>query len=250
MAAGSKEYETTPLGGAQFLTTRWSVVLAAGHQSLPEADEAMATLCQTYWYPLYAYVRRQGHSPHDAQDLTQEFFARFLEKGFIDEVRRERGRFRSFLLAALKHFLANEWDRARALKRGGGRELISLDEQEAECRYALEPKDELSPDRIYERRWAMLLLERVLDRLKRESGEAGKARQFDLLKESLSGGKESLPYADIARQLKTTEDAVKVAVHRLRRRYRELLRAEIAETVATADEVEDEVRYLFSVLSG
>jgi RNA polymerase sigma factor (sigma-70 family) len=242
--------EPTPPTAAQFLTTRWSVVLTAGHKSSPQAQEALGTLCQTYWYPLYAYIRRQGHSPYDAQDLTQEFFARFLEKDFLSDVHRERGRFRSFLLAALKHFLANEWDRARAQKRGGGRRFISLDEHDAESRYALEPRDELSADSLYERRWAMMLLERVLGQLREEFVTAGKIAQFDLLKGVLSAGRGAVPYAEVAARLKTTEAAVKVSVHRLRKRYRELLGAEIAQTVAGPDEVEDEVRYLFAILSG
>ena len=239
----------TPAGAGQFATTHWSVVLAAGHKSSPDAQAALSTLCQTYWYPLYAFVRRQGCSPHDAQDLTQEFFARFLEKNYLGDVHRERGRFRSFLLAALKHFLANEWDRARALKRGGGREFVSLDEHAAESRYALEPRDELSADKIYERRWALMVLERVLGRLKQEFADAGKAAQFQLLKNALPGGQGSVPYAEVAARLNTTEEAVKVAVHRLRKRYREMLRAEIAQTVAGPGEIEDEIRHLFSALS-
>jgi RNA polymerase sigma factor (sigma-70 family) len=250
MATSQDESKTLPQAAGQFATTHWSVVLAAGHKSSPRAQEALATLCQTYWYPLYAFVRRQGCNPHDAQDLTQEFFARFIEKNFLDDVHRDRGRFRSFLLAALKHFLANEWDRAQAAKRGGGRACISLDDHDAERRYALEPKDEMSADRIYERRWAMTLLECVLAGLKQEFSDAGKAAQFELLKGTLSSGRGAVTYAEIAARLKSSEEAVKVAVHRLRKRYRELLRAEIAQTVASPEEVEDEIRHLFAVLAG
>lgn len=250
MAASQDQSGTAAPRAGQFLTTHWSVVLAAADTSSPQAPQALATLCQAYWYPLYAFVRRQGHSPHDAQDLTQAFFARLLEKGYLKDVDRQRGRFRSFLLASLKHFLANQWDRARALKRGGGQQVISLDERDAESRYALEPKDEQSADRLYERRWALLLLERVLGRLKQEFVSAGKAGLFEALKGVLSAGSGALPYAEVAARLGTSEAAVKVAVHRLRRRYRELLRAEIAQTVASPAEVEDEIRYLFAVLSG
>jgi len=250
MAAAPHEPETPAPGARQFLTTHWSVVVAAAQRSSPAAQEALTTLCRAYWYPLYAFVRRQGHGPHDAQDLTQAFFARFLEKDCIADADRHRGRFRSFLLASMKHFLANEWDRATALKRGGGQEPVSLDEPDAESRYALEPQDGMSADRVYERRWAMLLLERVLERLKREFVAGGKAAQFEALKEALPAGRGGRSYAEVAASLGSSEAAVKVAVHRLRRRYRDLLREEIAQTVAAPAEVEDEVRYLFAVLAG
>lgn len=240
----------TPEGAGRFATTHWSVVLAAGRKSSPQAQEALGRLCQTYWYPLYAYLRREGCSPHDAQDLTQEFFARFIAKDYLADVHRERGRFRSFLLAALRHFLANERDRVRARKRGGGCQVVSLDAEEAEARFALEPADEASPDRLYERRWALTVLEGVLARLKQEYAQAGKADLFERLKGALAAGRGGVPYAEVARQLRMTEEAVKVAVHRLRKRYRELLRAEIAHTVASPEEIEDEIRHLFAVLSG
>lgn len=240
----------TALGAArEFATTRWSVVMAAGAPASPRSADALAQLCQAYWYPLYAYVRRQGHSAHDAQDLTQEFFTRLLEKNYLAAVSREKGRFRSFLLAALKHFLANEWDKARALKRGGGQEIIHLDAHDAETRYSLEPKEVLSADKIYERRWAMLLLDRVVNRLREEQVEAGKGDQFDLLKTCLLGERSSVPYLELAGQLRMTEGNVKVTVHRLRQRYRELLRAEIAETVASPADVDEELRQLFAALS-
>ncbi|HEY1174084.1 MAG TPA: sigma-70 family RNA polymerase sigma factor [Verrucomicrobiae bacterium] len=239
----------TVLGAArEFATTRWSVVMAAGSAS-PRSGEALAQLCQAYWYPLYAYVRRQGHNAHDAQDLTQEFFARLLEKNYLSAVNRDKGRFRSFLLASLKHFLANEWDKARAQKRGGGKEIIHLDAHDAETRYSLEPRDVISADKIYERRWAMLLLDRVLLRLQEEQIAAGKGKQFESLKVCLLGDRASVPYTELATQMGMTESNVKVTVHRLRQRYRELLRAEIAETVDSPAEVEEELRHLFTALS-
>ena len=223
--------------------------MTAGGTDSPRAYAALETLCTNYWYPLYAYVRRQGHGQHDAQDLTQAFFARLLEKNYLADVQREKGRFRSFLLASLKHFLANEWDRERALKRGGGRKLIALDDDSAESRYRLEPKDDLSADKIYERRWALTLLDKVLNTLRAEYEQGGKAEAFEILKPYLSAGRTSVSYAHAAEKLGMNEGAVKVAVHRLRKRYRELLRAEIAQTVSTASEIEAEIRYLFAALS-
>ena len=222
------------------------IVSARGDSS--GARESLAKLCETYWYPLYAFVRRQGMGEHDAQDLTQEFFARLLEKDWLDAVERERGRFRSWLLASMKHFLANEWDRANRLKRGGGQPALSLDAQTAEARYTLEPADPVTADRIFERRWALTLLEQVLERLRREFDTAGKGTLFDELKAALSGGK--VDYSGIAHRLNLNEGAVRVAVHRLRLRYRDLLRAEIAETVATEEEVDGEVQHLFAALAG
>ena len=222
--------------------------MQAGTDS-PQSHQALETLCANYWYPLYVYVRRQGHNPHDAQDLTQAFFARLLEKNYLAGVQREKGRFRSFLLASLKHFLANEWDRQQALKRGGGKRLIALDEDSAESRYKLEPKDDLSADKIYERRWALTLLDQVLAKLRGEFEKDGKREQFETLKQYLSAGRTSVSYAQAADKLGMNEGAIKVAVHRLRKRYRELLRAEISQTVATASEIEAEIRYLFAALS-
>ncbi len=234
-------------GTRGFVTTRWSVVLSARGDTTG-APLALARLCTTYWYPLYAFVRRQGHGPHDAQDLTQEFFARLLEKGWLDGVDRERGRFRSFLLASMKHFLANEWDRAHALKRGGGTTLLRLDDETAEARYRKEPADHTTAEQLFDRRWALTILEQVLARLRSEMEASGKLPQFEALKFSLMG--EKTAYAEVARQLRMREGAVKVAVHRLRERYRALIRAEIAETVASTTEVEDELRHLFAALSG
>jgi RNA polymerase sigma-70 factor (ECF subfamily) len=223
-------------------------VLRARGGGSTSARAALATLCQTYWYPLYAFVRRQGHPPHDAQDLTQEFFARLLARNYLADVAREKGRFRSFLLVALKHFLANEGDRARAAKRGGGQSVISLDDVGAEGRYQLEPVDRLSADRIFDRRWALTLLERVLERLRAEYGALEKTGEFEAMQDCLTG-KSDQSYAVIARKLGTSEGAVKVAVHRLRKRYRELLRAEVAETVDGPAEVEEELRELLRALA-
>jgi RNA polymerase sigma factor (sigma-70 family) len=242
--------ETAKHADRQFVTTRWSVVLAAGRGETPEAQEALAVLCRNYWYPVYAFVRRKGHSPHDAEDLTQEFFARLLEKHYLAGIKREGGRFRSFLLTALNRFLANEWDRVRALKRGGGQQAVPIDRDSAESRYQVEPAHELTPEKLYERQWAQALLDQVLARLRAEYGQDGKAALFDQLSRSLSLPRGALPYAELAGQLGTTEAAVKMAVQRLRARYRELLRAEIAQTVAQPAEVEEEIRYLFATFSG
>jgi RNA polymerase sigma factor (sigma-70 family) len=233
-----------------FLTTRWSVVLDAQRQSdSTRVTDALSHLCRIYWYPLYAFVRRNGHSPHDAQDLTQEFFRRLLGKDYLAAADPARGRFRSFLLSALKHFLANEWDRSHAQKRGGGNALISLDDVEAEARYALEPVDNCSPDKLFERRWATILLDQVLARLRRDYAAAGKAELYDVLKECLTFESATALYTELAARLNMSEGAVKVAVHRLRARYRELLREEIAQTVSSPAEVEEEIRQLFTALA-
>lgn len=239
-----------PPGGAVFVTTHWSLVLTAGRTDTIQAHEALATLCQAYWYPLYAYVRRRGSTPHDAEDLTQGFFAHLLRANSLANARREKGRFRGFLLAAFNHFVANEWDRARARKRGGGKAALSLDAGAAESRYKLEPADQLTAERIYERRWALTLLDAVLHHLEREHELSGKKDLFSELRFCLTGERSKLPYAELAGRLGMSEGAVKVAVHRLRQRYRELLRAEIANTVTSPDEVEDEIRHLFTVLGG
>jgi RNA polymerase sigma-70 factor (ECF subfamily) len=231
-----------------FLTTCWTEVLQAAQASAPGGAAALENLCCKYWYPLYAYVRREGFSPHDAQDLTQSFFARFLEKNYLAQVDPARGKFRSFLLASLKHFLANEWDRLRAQKRGGGAQIISLDEQSAEARYLLEPRDEINAEKIFERRWALTILEEVLGRLERECADAGKADQFRALKDHMMADS-AAPQAELARRLNMTPAAVKVAIHRLRKRYRALLREEIAQTVSAPDEVDAELRHLLTVIA-
>jgi RNA polymerase sigma-70 factor (ECF subfamily) len=231
-------------GHQQFQATRWSVVLAAAG----DADAALAALCRAYWFPLYAFIRRQGVAPHDAEDLTQGFFAHLLGKGALAHVDRAKGRFRTFLLASLKHFLADERDRAHAQKRGGGQPAISLDACAAEERYALEPRDELSPDRLFDRRWAVAVIEQALARLDAEYAAAGKSELFAELKPLLTGGGGTRPYAEIGATLGMNEGAVKIAVHRLRQRYRAALRAEIAETVGSAEDVEAELRYLLEAL--
>lgn len=237
-------------GAAIFTPTHWSVVLAAaGRTDSTHARDALEKLCRNYWVPLYAFVRRQGHNPHDAQDLTQEFFARLLEKNFLAGVQPDKGRFRSFLLASVKHFLANEWDKSMAQKRGGGHLPISIDAALAESAVGLELADTVTAEKIFERRWALALLEQVLRRLREEYTRDGKENQFEQLKPTLTEASRSVPYAEIAVRLGTSEGAVKVAVHRLRQRYRELLRAEIAQTVAGIEDVDDEIRNLFVALA-
>ena len=248
MASSQKNLESVQGNRARFATTHWSVVVAAGRRSSPQAQEALATLCRTYWYPLYVFIRRQGFSADESQDLTQEFFARLLEKHFFAQVDQEKGRFRSFLLAACKHFLSNERDRARAKKRGGGRELISINIEDAESRYRLEPADELTPQKLFERRWVMTLLDQVLVMLRNEFVQDGKEAQFDYLKVFLTGDKNQTSYREAAEKLGVTESAAKVAAHRLRKRYRELLREEIAKTLNESDSIEDEIRELFAAL--
>lgn len=234
----------------QFATTRWSIVLRAGGANRTESGEALARLCQTYWFPLYAQVRRQGYGAHDAQDLTQAFFARLLENDLLARADPARGRFRSFVLVALKNFLADEWEKTRTQKRGGGHVTISFDTAAAEERFHAEPVDPASPDKAFDRQWAVVLLGEVLQRLEAEYATAGRARQFALLKATLTGARDSQPYAQLAADLGTSEGAVKVAVHRLRKRYRELLEAEIAQTVASPEEAAAELRDLFRALAG
>jgi len=233
-----------------FVTTHWSVVVTAGHSDTTRARDALARLCQTYWFPLYAYVRRRGHSPEDAQDLTQEFFARLLERNWVADADQEKGRFRSFLLSAMNHFLADEWDKARAQKRGRGVPAVPLQFDTAETRYGVEPADNVTPERSFERRWALALLEEVLKRLQTEYEQGGKTDLFAALNPCLVGERTTQPYVELAKQLGMSEGAVKSAVHRLRQRYRQLLRDEIAHTVAGLDEVDEELRHLFAVLAG
>ena len=207
----------------------------------------MAELCRIYWYPLYAFIRRRGHGAQDAEDLTQEFFARLLDKHFLAAADREKGRFRTFLLVAVKRFLANEYDRAQAQKRAGGQRIVPLDGLEPEARYHLEPADTMTPERLFEQQWALTLLEQVLARLQAEMTAAGKAALFESMKGHLAGTREET-YAATAARLGLSEGAVKVAVHRLRRRYRDLLQEEIAHTVAGPEDIEEEIRYLFTCL--
>jgi RNA polymerase sigma-70 factor (ECF subfamily) len=237
-----------PPGG--FATTRWSLVRAAADPSAPESRAALAALCGVYWYPLYAFVRRQGHDADRALDLTQEFFARLLERDDLAAVDRSKGRFRSFLLAACTHFLCNEHDRAHARKRGGGRAPLPINAALAEGRYGREPSHNETPELLFERRWALALLDQVLARLRQEYVAVGKGRLFEQLKGHLTGAGEGLPHARAAAELGLSEGAVKVAVHRLRKRYGELLRDEIAQTLDDPAEVEDEIRALFAALGG
>ena len=232
-----------------FATTRWSVVLAAQGTESPVVARALEQLCGAYWYPLYAQVRRRGHAPAEAEDLTQSFFARFLEKDWLAGVQPARGRFRSFLLAALQHFLSNEGDRARALKRGGGIPMISLDARVGEERFGLEPATPRTPEQDFDRCWALALLDTVLGRLEREYAAQGKARLFGCLKGTVGGDIAELSGAQLAAELGLSEGAVRVAAHRLRQRYREVLREEIAQTVATPGEIEDELRHLLAAVS-
>ncbi len=235
---------------ARFETTHWSVVLAAGHGGTPQSREALSTLCETYWYPLYAYVRRKGYDADESADLTQGFFAHFLQKNYLGSVRRERGRFRSYLLGALNHFLVNEWERASARKRGGGRVLERLDLVDAEKRYHVEPSHVVTPAILYERRWALTLLERALARLEEECDATEKSVLLRSLSTYFVGGESVYgKYKRLATELEMTEGAVRVAAHRLRQRYGEILRGEIARTVAEPEELDDEIRHLFSVLS-
>ena len=237
-----------PPRNATFAPTNWNLVLSAGQGDSEDAAEALAKLCRTYWYPLYAYVRRKGHSVHDAEDLTQSFFEQLLRLKSIKQVRGD-GKFRSFLLSALENFLATEWNRARRLKRGGQCPVISFDELELEARYQLEPLDESTPQRTYDRRWALTILDQALDHLRRDCVAAGKQGLFEQLKGILTGDRPAARYAEIGVVLNMSEVAVKVAAHRLRQRYAELVREEVARTLTDPTEMEDEVRYLLAALS-
>ncbi len=248
MSESEQPAASFPSNRQRFATTRWSVVLAAGRKSSAESEAALATLCETYWYPLYAYVRRQGHDSTGAQDLTQGFFVRLLEKGYLQQVERERGKFRSFLLASLKHYIINEWDRGRTAKRGGGREHLRIDFEVGESRYRLEPASRETPESIFEKQWALALLDRVQEALRGEFHDAGKEDHFDRLSLCLTGEPRLASYRELAAELGTTEGAMKVAIHRLRKRFRDRLREEIAQTVASEAEIDDEIRTLFGAL--
>lgn len=245
---------TTPVEGrgsrARFLTTRWSVVLAAGSGDAPHARAALEELCRTYWYPVYGHLRRRGDDPERASDRTQAFFTGLLARRDLARADPARGRFRAWLLSAVRSFLANEWDRETALKRGGGRVPLSIDADQAEARFAREVASSDSPERAFARSWALALLERVHARLGSDYRNAGRAELFRALSPRLTAGGEAAPLAEAARELGKSEGALKVALFRMRARYRELLRAEIAETVADPEEVEDEIRGLFEALGG
>lgn len=232
----------------EFRTTHWSVVLAATNPAAPDRREAMAHLCETYWYPLYAYVRHRGNSADNAEELTQEFFTRLIEKEFIRNTAPENGRFRAFLLACLKHFLANEWDRVRAEKRGGTKQILSIDFSDADERYGREPAHELTAERIFERRWALLVLEQALAQLAEEMTASGKGHVFEEFKDYLMAEADTPTHDRTARAMGLSPGAVKVRVHRLRQRYRRILRERIAMTLSDPDEVDDEIRRLFSAL--
>ncbi len=231
-----------------FTTTHWSVVLAAGEAASPQATDALGKLCRLCWYPLYVYVRRRGYSVEDAQDLTQQFFEHVLQKGTLSRADATRGRFRTFLLGSLRNFLTNEWKRNRRAKRGGGVPLLSLDAENAEHRYTNEPATTLTPEHAYERRWAMTLLEQVLANLQQEYARAGNSPLFDELSDLLWGRDVTVSYAGIGERLGMTEGAVRAAMHRLRQRYRERLRAEVAHTLADVGDVDEELRYLIAVV--
>ena len=231
-----------------FATTRWTVVMQAARDDDPESRKALAQVCRQYWYPLYAYGRRQGFDVHTAQDLTQDFFAKLIEKNYLSVADRQRGRFRWFLLTAFKCFLANEWDRLRAQKRGGGQRPLSLDEMAAEERYAMEPADTLSADQLYDRRWALDLLATARARLRQEYDSGGKVERFDRLAGFLPGGQPAGTQLALGQELGLSENAVKQEVHRLKRRFGELIRAQVADTVAGPDDVDDELRYLIDIV--
>lgn len=238
-----------PHTGARFRTTHWSLIVRAGQDDPVAASQALGELCRNYWYPLYAFVRRQGYPPADAEDLTQSFLAKLLEKNYLADAQREKGKFRSFLLMAIKRFIGNEYERQHAQKRGGFQAVVSIDQDAAELRLCLEADRHLEPDVYFERQWAIALLERVMLKLGEEHLTTGRAKLFESLRGCLVKDESAQPYAELAAQLKLTEPAVKMAVSRLRARYREILRAEIAETVANPEEIEDEIRYLFALFS-
>jgi len=244
----------TPMGpgdkaDGRFLTTHWSVVLAAGTFGSAGCREALERLCKTYWYPLYSYLRRRGCDMHQADDYTQGFFAALLQRHALEHASPEQGKFRSFLLSSLNHFLADQRDHAAAQKRGGGKEIVSLDVEDAETRYRLEPAYDLTPEKLFEKSWALTVLNNAMACLKAEFAEAGKQDSFELLKPHLPAGRGPASYKDVAARLGMTEGAVKVAVHRLRDRYRQLVRDQIAQTVSTPEQVDEEIRDLFTALA-
>lgn len=244
----SHRKSSEPVASARFATTRWSIVNSAGQKSSPEASEALESLCRAYWFPLYAYVRKRVANVEEANDLTQAFFEQLLEKNYVAQANPDRGLFRSFLITAFKHFLSREWEKNRALKRGGGRAVLSLDFQDGDSRITSEPASEqFTPEQIYERQWAMTLLNRVVGRLRTEYDQAGKQEQFGYLKDFIIGQYSEHTYAEVAEILGSTEAAMKMSAHRMRHRYREILREEIADVVANPEDVDDEIRNLFTL---
>src|ERR1043166_5639633 len=246
MSASEPSLSPTATGDGWFKTTHWTVVLTARQKDGTAAREALASLCSTYWYPLYAFIRRQGSSPHEAEDLTQEFFLRFLERHALGRVQPAAGKFRSFLLACLKNFLANERERAHAQRRGGGQSLVPLDTGDAETRYSLEPADQRTPEAVFERRWAFAVLERTMIELRREQAGDEKRDLFQELQGFLPGGLGSVSRSELAAKRGVTVGAIDVAIHRLRQRFGSLLREQVARTVSSEAEVEEEIRYLIS----
>jgi RNA polymerase sigma-70 factor (ECF subfamily) len=232
-----------------FATTHWTVVLAAGRSSTPQSDTALEQLCKTYWFPLYAYVRRRGNTKEDAEDLTQAFFARFLAKNYLAGLSAEHGRFRAFLLASLKHFLINDWKKSQRQKRGGGETLLSLDWQTADTKFQVASTAEPSPDKAFDREWALALLARVIERLQKECEADGKGKLFEQLKIFLTTGKDESAQTKVAKSLGMEEATVRVAIHRLRKRYRQLLRDEISQTLSDSADVDEEMRALFAAFS-
>ena len=234
--------------GGGFQTTHWSLVLRAGQRADRDADAALAALCQRYWFPLYAYVRRHVADVHAAQDMTQEFFSRLLEKNTLAAASPQRGRFRAFLLTAVKHFLANQRDRAKTQKRGGGLRPLRLDLEAGESRLGLQPVDDVTPERLFQRQWVLTLLDLVMHKLETEYRLSGRAEQFERLKGALAGDRDRLPYAALGAELGMSEEAARQAASRLRKRYRELLREEVSQTLAEPGDIDDEIRSLFEVL--
>jgi RNA polymerase sigma-70 factor (ECF subfamily) len=241
--------QSSSTSGDIFATTHWTVVLAAGRRHTPQSDHALEELCRSYWFPLYAYVRRRGHEKEDAEDLVQAFFARFLAKNYLEGLSAERGRFHAFLLASLKHFLANEWDKSQRQKRGGGAVHLSLDWATADTKFQVAATGEPSPDLVFDREWALALLSKVIERLDTESVADGKAKLFEQLKVFLAAGKGEKAQSEVAKALGMEEGAVRVAVHRLRKRYRQLLRDEIANTLSDPAMVDEEMRALFGAFA-
>ena len=239
------EASSSPATGDIFATTHWTVVLTAGQRHTLQSDGALEELCRTYWFPLYAYVRRRGHTKEDAEDLVQTFFARFLEKNYLAGLNAERGRFRAFLLTSLKHFLINEWKKSQRLKRGGGEKLLSLDWKTADTKFQVAATNEPSPDRAFDREWALALLAKVIERLQQKCAADGKAQLFAQLKLFLTTGQGESAQAEVAKFLDMEEGAVRVAIHRLRKQYRQLLRDEIANTLSDVTMVNEEMRALF-----
>jgi RNA polymerase sigma-70 factor (ECF subfamily) len=235
--------------GDIFATTHWTVVLAAGKRHTPQSDNALEELCRTYWFPLYAYVRRRGHTKEDAEDSVQAFFARFLAKNYLAGLNAERGRFRAFMLASLKHFLINEWKKSQRLKRGGGEKNLSLDWQTADTKFQVAATNEPSPDKAFDREWAVALLAKVIERLQKECETDGKAKLFGQLKIFLTTDKGETAQAKVAKKLVMDESTARVAIHRLRKRYRKLLRDEIAQTLSSDADVDEEMRALFGAFS-